>query len=439
MKKIMLTLLLTAAPFMCSAVNLPFAHDVSIRDAGMSGASAPFKGDSFSSFVNPAGLASAGRQEASVIYHGLFEGASFSSLSYSHPLYGAGTFSASFAYLRISDIEEYGSNSLPTGYTYSDSTALLSASYGFSPLEFLDAGVTLKFLNHNFYTLNASAYGADLGLLAKLPLGFSASLYMENLIKPEFDFQEAASTILPLYADFTAGYENSFPELFSSVIRVGAGISREEFDSVFNWHAGAEIALPETAALRAGISSTGFSAGLSVSYNGVTFNYALQKKPLDFIHRFSLSYTFGEDIRLLESKTRTQEEKVRFELINKIKTETLAGLSAETEDFMYYGEYANAIATIEKALAWDPDNKELLLKKKQAEELLKGKGVALLITEAEALIKENRQIDALIKIKSALDIDPVNASLWERFREVQANLQKSAEENIISEDRKSVV
>ncbi len=434
MKKILFT---AAAfifiPFCLNANNLPFAHDISIRDAGMSGASAPFKGDSFSAFVNPAGLASAGMQEASLLYHGLFEGASFTAFSYSHPVYSIGTFAASFSYLRISDIEELSETSLPTGYKYSDSYAMLAASYGFSPASFIDAGFALKFLNHNFYTLNASAYGADAGLVASLPYGLSLSLYTENLIKPVFDFEDSGSSVIPMFFRATGGYEAAFPGAFEGVLRVAAGISKEEHAENSGWHAGAEYSFYNTVYLRAGVSDTGFTAGCSASYSGVSVHYALQRKPLDFLHRFSVSYSFGEDMRLLESNTKTKEDKIRYDLINKVKNEALEQLAEEIEDLMFYGEYDRALVSISKALAWDSGNLKMLAKKKDAEELLKGKGVSILIKDADDLAAKGRHIDALVKIKSALDISPADKNLWEKFRSMQSNIQKSAEENIIAE------
>lgn len=420
-------------PLCLNANNLPFAHDISIRDAGMSGTSAPFKGDSFSVFVNPAGLASVGKQEASGLFNGLFEGAYFTAFSYSHPVYGIGTFAASFSYLRIPDIEEISETSLPTGYKYSDSYAMLAASYGFSPLSFLDAGLSLKFLNHNFYTLSSSAYGLDAGMIVRMPQGFSLSLYAENLIKPVFDFENSGDSVIPVFFSTTAGYEASFPDAFDGTFKIAAGLSKQEHTEKSGWHAGAEYSFYDTLYLRAGLSDTGFSAGCSASYNGVTVHYALQRKPLDFLHRVSVSYSFGEDIRLLESKTRTKEEKIRHDLIIKVKNEALQQLNEEIESLMFYGEYDRALVSISKALAWDADNPAILAKKKEAEELLRGKGVSVLEKEAAELEARGRHIDALVKIKNALDITPADKNLWEKFRSLQSNIQKSAEENILAE------
>ncbi|HRU38967.1 MAG TPA: hypothetical protein P5511_03745, partial [Candidatus Goldiibacteriota bacterium] len=83
-------LFLTAAlVFFASAAganSLPFDRGLSVRAAGSSSSLSPFIAGAQSSYINPALLAYAAKQEINCVYFNLFESSLVSSLSYALPL-----------------------------------------------------------------------------------------------------------------------------------------------------------------------------------------------------------------------------------------------------------------------------------------------------------------------------------------------------------------
>src|SRR5450759_2611257 len=141
--KAVLSALFLLAGFLSYANTLLFLNGINIKDSGMAGASAPFSADSFSAYVNPAGLAFVSRQEISLVYYNLFEGTSLSAASYCLPLLEKGTFAVSAAVLSGGPIEERDSYNTIIN-TFDDSWTAVYASYGISIFDFLSAGISLK-------------------------------------------------------------------------------------------------------------------------------------------------------------------------------------------------------------------------------------------------------------------------------------------------------
>jgi len=161
--------------------------------------------------------------------------------------------------------------------------------------------------------------------------------------------------------------------------------------------------------------------------------------PYDFSHRFALSYSFGDDIRALENRIKDQKEKVRFELVEKIKGETLDSLRLDVEKSMAAQDYEKAILSSEKALAWDPSGAYFISKKEEAASLLKRKQMSSLFVEADKLIADNLYIDAMVKLKSILDMEPSNAIAWKKFRDTQEIVKKMGQENIVQEQKNRAI
>src|SRR5271157_1747875 len=140
------------------ANNLSFLNDIDIRNSGASGSLAPFSSDASTAFVNPAGLAFTQEQEIRMLYYNLFAGSSISSVSYAHPILGAGSISVSGVFQNTPSIEERNAFNEITG-AFSDSYKAVYLSYGISLNSFLSAGANIKYLNHDFYNSDYSAGG----------------------------------------------------------------------------------------------------------------------------------------------------------------------------------------------------------------------------------------------------------------------------------------
>lgn len=431
LKKSVLTAAFLAAAAQLCANNLPFAHDISVKNAGSSGALSPFVSGAFSPHVNPAGLGGTERQEISGLYYNLFMGGLLSSVSYALPLLDAGAIGASMMYFNSGSIAGVDANNQPSGLSYSESYVNFFLSYGILLFSSVNCGLTLKYLNHNLADYSNSAYGLDLGAVALLPFDIRISAFVENAIKPEFTYRTFGPDILPVYFDATASWSYSIAAGLKDSFKIGAGFSKEEYDPSWGWHAGAEYSVYEgLAALRAGMSGNGFSFGLSMSHSGASFDYAYTGTSYDFLHRFSLSYSFGQNIRALEAGLKTKEDRLKYELVQKIREDALAEFRASIKNSLASGDAEAALITVQKALVWAPYD-EWFRKQEQDINVMIGKEKKeRLLLEADRLIKEDSYIDALVALRNVLDMDPANTDAKIKFDRAAQFVKALGEKNM---------
>jgi tetratricopeptide (TPR) repeat protein len=223
--------------------------------------------------------------------------------------------------------------------------------------------------------------------------------------------------------------------LFDStgILKIGAGLSMEEDKEATGWQAGAEYEIFKIFAIRGGINDTGFAFGSSVMYFDFVFDYAFISKPLDFIHRFSLSYLFGDNIREIESKIKTQEEKVKYELVQKIRQEALDDFKKTIIEALQKNDLELARDTVIKALVWAPYDSWLKDKEKEINDLLNKDKKQKLLMEANALLKEGSYIDALVSLKAVQEIDPQNKEIQEKITKATEYVKTLGEKNIAIE------
>ena len=429
----LLSAALFAAPLLY-ANNLPFAHDESVKNAGASGALSPFISGALSTFVNPAGLGLAPRQEISGMYYNLFIG-SLSSVSYAYPFVDAGTIGVSMLYYGSGDIAGLDTNNQPSGSAaLFESYIDLSLAYGISLLPYLSAGATVKYLSHTLAASSGSAYGLDLGAVALLPYDMRLSLFLENAVKPEIKYASAESDALPVYFDATLA--GAFPVIggMNDSLKAGAGLTKEEYSAAYGWHAGLEYSVYDgMAALRGGINESGFSFGGSLSYAGATFDYAYVKTAYDFIQKFSLSYAFGRDIRALERELGTKEDKLKYALVQKIREDELAQLKTEITNSLTAGNAEAAHASVEKALVWSPGDGWFMAKEQEINSIINKDKKERLLVEADKMMKENSYIDALVALKNAVELDPTDTAVREKLDSTSKLVKATSEKNLFQE------
>jgi tetratricopeptide (TPR) repeat protein len=405
---------------------------INVKDAGMGGVSAPFTADAFSAFVNPAGLATVPRQEISLVYYNLFEGAVLSSASYSLPLVEKGTLSVSALMLNYGTSEERDSTNKIIS-TFNDSFSGVYASYGINLLPFLNAGMSLKYLYHSFYTEKSGGFGADLGMIISFPYDLKLALCAENVVKPEFVYSSGESDLLPLYGSVYAGWSTSIVPAINDSLKIGAGMSVEEYQKQPGWQAGAEYSAYSMFFIRGGFNSEGFTAGASLKYQNAELNYALVQKPADLVHRFSIAYSFGDNIRTIEAQFKTKENKARYELIQKITGETVSRFEEEINDLIKTGDYENAMVTIDKALVWAPKDEWFLDKQKEVSQMIKADKIKMYLADADKSIQEALYIDALVSLKNVLDLDPKNEIASLKMKRAQELIKTLGDSNLTVE------
>ncbi len=441
MKKSILTaaVLTAVLPAFVFAGNLNFLKGISIKDSGMAGASAPFAAESASAMINPAGLGLVPMQELSLVYYNLFEGSLFSSASYALPLLEKGTFAATVLMMNTESIDERDQDNQLIG-TFSDSVSGFNLAYGVSLFPFLSVGVSAGYTYHNFYTERAGAFDAGLGVLLSLPYNISASLEAGNIIRTEFKYTSGESDIIPLNASADAGITFSFVKEIKDLLKISAGAGMEEFSKDISWRAGAEYSLYEIFSLRGGICRDGFAAGAGVKYNNIELNYALTGKPLGLIHRFSVAYSFGDNIRLIESQFKSKEAKAKYELVEKIKRETVAKFEQEITDSIKSGDYDGAKIAVDKALIWAPDDPWFMDKSHEITNFINTGRVKNALAEADLFMKQDAYIDAMVSLKTALDIDPENTQAKDKFKRAQEMIMTLGEKNLsVQEGNKTAI
>ena len=425
-------------PAILAANNLYFFSDSDIINSGMSGSYAPFTSGAFSAFTNPAGLGSVQTQELGLMYYNLFDGAMVSCLSYACPIIDRGTLSVSGVLLDSGNVEERDANNILTG-TFSDTYKSLYLSYGINILGLMDVGANARYINHDFYNISVSGFGIDAGSIIFLPYDAKLSLFAGDLLEPDFRYSSSSAT-LPLYYDVTLGWEKHVLEEISGLVRVGAGFSGEEYITGITAHCGAEFSAYNFLSVRLGFSNSGISCGASLKYSGARLNYALVQTSLDLVHRFSITYDFGDNVRSIESKFRTKEEKAKYELIEQIKSETVSKYEKETEDFMKSGDYENAGISVDKALIWAPGDPWFTQKQAEIKTLLSRTKVINFINDADDLMKQNLYIDAMVSLKNALDLEPDNKEAAAKLANAQELITTLGEKNLaVQEGNKEVI
>jgi tetratricopeptide (TPR) repeat protein len=420
------------AGFMSYANTLLFLNGVDIKDSGMAGASAPFSSDAFSAFVNPAGLSLVERQEISLVYYNLFEGTALSAGSYCLPLLEKGTLSVSVVLVNGGSIEERDSTNMITG-TFDDSYTAVYASYGLSLFQFLSAGASVKYIYHDFYTEKSGGVGADLSFLISLPYDIRVALMASNIIKPEFRYSSGFSDSLPLIGSASAGWSCGIVKDLRDKLKTAAGLSFEEYSKNALWQAGLEYSVFDMFFIRGGVNNDGFTAGASLKYQNAELNYALVQKPADLVHRFSIAYSFGDNIRAIETQLKTKETKARYELIERIKNETVSRFEDEIVDLIKSGDYENARITIDKALVWAPKDDWFLEKEREVAILIRADKVKIFLADADRLMQDALYIDALVSLKNVLDLDPNNELATAKLKRAQELIRTLGENNYSAE------
>jgi len=432
-KQIVLAVALVILCFNYAIAGDQFIRGISPRDAAMAGVSASFDGDGLSVFVNPASPLLNGKASISALYHSMYSSSVIGALAYSQPILGAGTISLSGAMLDMGELEERDTNNLLTG-TFSDRLSSIRFTYSGYITEMIAAGLTINYLNHVFYTENSSAFGADAGIIALLPYDISVSAAINNLFKPVFTYKSGNEDILPLSYTASAGYRLKLSILPDSEIKAAVGISGYEYGNKTSLSAGTEFSVYSgLAGIRAGITNAGLCIGAFASYNGAEFSYAWTARDIEPLHRFSLSYSFGHDIRKIERSTKDERSRIEHELVEKIKTETLTAYKFQIEDLEEKGEFTSAISLCEKALIWSPDDVWFSDMKNSLTLKLNSQKVSKFINDAKGLIQENMLIEALVKLKNALDMDPENSEAKDLFASTEGALQKLSDSNIQAE------
>jgi hypothetical protein len=275
------------------------------RAVAMGDAQVGLANDVYSTYWNPAGLATLRTQEAAFVQTQYVQNISEEYLAYALPRTRFGAFGASFTYLGYGSLQGYDATGQPGGSVgASDMDLGLSYSrdlyhderYGTE----LSAGVTGKWIQERLATVSATACAGDLGLLFSPGIkwgeflnGWKAGLDLRN-VGPSMTFDQE-SFALP--RTLTAGLSYTGNWRDESITLACDG--RQPHDGSRTMGVGLEIWTLQTFVLRGGYTTegdlgSGLRVGAGIRFRTIQVDYAFGTEgPFGNTQRIGLTLRFA--------------------------------------------------------------------------------------------------------------------------------------------------
>jgi hypothetical protein len=178
----------------------------------------------------------------------------------------------------------------PVG-TFTSHNAAIGASGAYRIDPDLSVGATVKYLYEKILVDEASGYGIDLGAVYRTPWEIRLGLAVSNLGSMSALVLESSK--LPTVVRFGAGYETALASIDATLSASADAVSYTG-EGRTHLHAGAELDYKRTFAVRAGYQTgyeaKGVSAGVGITYDLLTLDYAFVPFGYDLgtTHTFSL-------------------------------------------------------------------------------------------------------------------------------------------------------
>jgi len=195
----------------------------------------------------------------------------------------------------VSDIEVREIPGEPVS-TFNANYFFMSLSSGFTVINDLDFGASIKYLYEGLLNDQANGIGFDFGLNYKTPVnGLTASTVIKNI--GSMNALRNEETKLP--ADFRLGSSYQFGVESAKLDIITAAEFQKYLDADdIHFNLGGDIVYDQLLALRAGYQtgyeSRGFTAGLGIMWGGLRFDYAFMPFSLGLgnANLFSLQFKF---------------------------------------------------------------------------------------------------------------------------------------------------
>lgn len=356
MKKITLILLLFLPAALFGAAgdwgtNSIFIIGSGARAAAMGNAFTAQQGDLSCMLYNPAGLAAMEKQEASLMYYPLYEGAVFNSAAYANPILDVGTIGAAFYMFSSGDMAGYGADDISTG-NFTSSEYKFTAAYAAKINAALSAGVSANIYGTNIADVKSVGFGSDAGVVYSPFEWLDAGLSIQNLIKPSMNMQEVTESLPQRYVIGAAGKYATGDFKFRGGLDLMLGESEG-----FKYALGLEAGWMNIVFLRSGLDDSRLSFGAGAGYFGARLDYSYTLD--DFgsgLSKFTLSYAFGQSLKEQDAGRKNslmQEVKKQVEKDLTAKMAQKAAVFVETAKALYAQKnYEAAYQQVLKALEW---------------------------------------------------------------------------------------
>lgn len=235
---------------------------------------------------NPAGLSRLFQNEVRLETGQLFEGTAVHGVSFIVPARGFPSFGLTYLSLKSGDFERTNELNEPLGsFSEGDFAFMLSAAKNVSRR--VSVGSNLKIVRQTVEEFDAAGYGADLGMLVEVTPRLRVGGSVLNLGGPTLTLRETEEKYPVEMRGGLALYVLGGRGVVSAEVdhRAGPGAS---------FHAGGEVFVHSSTALRLGTNDSRITGGLSFQLSpAMRMDYGVADHEIGITHRFGLSYRFG--------------------------------------------------------------------------------------------------------------------------------------------------
>ena len=287
MKKVILILLMPILIYAGSAGSPGEYLATSANSAKAFGMGSAFTGladDVSAIYFNPAGLSQLNSKQFCALFAPIFPGLGINlySLSYSHPILKYGRAGINWLGIFSDDYIGYDFRGYQTGITYSENINNFLLSYASPTFKgVLSGGANIKFIFHSIegYGRNYFGLGLDLAGFYKPFPYLSTGLMLQNIVPPKMSLS-STKEFFPLNLRF--GIAGNLLKFVKQPITIAFDLN---FIELLSWQknnskpqiryfSGIEYQFLKILALRAGFNFKEITAGLGVSYFGITLDYS---------------------------------------------------------------------------------------------------------------------------------------------------------------------
>jgi tetratricopeptide (TPR) repeat protein len=336
----------------------PFGLGAGARDLSLSGSSLAQCDPATSPYWNPSRLPRVERLALTGFHSRLFDAdVSYNYLGVVVPTLDLGTFGLGIFRLGVDGIEQRSVTNFFEGYTR-DSRLAFYLGYGID-LSGFDLGASASLETHSLAEYSAtSSPGVDLSVgrswepSATWLRTFTFAANLRQLIQRGMRLDEQ-TVKQPRELNFGVGLDIIPRTSWQHVLGVHASVTKvEKVDP--RWAAGLEYNMRDLLFLRGGVQDSKLSAGVGLSYRGVTFDYGVLDRDLGSIHMFTVTTSFGKPMSE-RRRARSAQREAEFNQLMRDRLayrnqEMVASLVVRGDELLQAGHLDSAHDHFDRAL-----------------------------------------------------------------------------------------
>ena len=351
-----------------------FTFGFGARAMGLGNAYVAMADDPTAVYWNPAGLDYIYQQSLTFFHASLPEGGLYDFFGYAYPTLDLGTFAIGIGRIGTGDIDQYNIAGDRVGSAFSYDNYRLYLSYGLKLPYNLSAGLSIKVLRQGFYNIslaeyggdvNATGVGMDLGILYKpefstssLLRDWSIGLNVQNMFQPQLKLGDITD-IIPLSLRF--GLMRTIPISGTGAFNILLDLDKSSTTGLGIFF-GTEFNYQDIGKVRVGYNNNSVAFGAGVEYKMFQIDYAFGNPSYDAmlppIHRISLTINFGmnrdEMFEIVEQLRLEEETQLAAEIREADKQKFIAEHLQKADAYLKENQYLDAIVEYQQVIGTDP-------------------------------------------------------------------------------------